>query len=238
VAAGAGADRQQRGAALDPRRLPQCRFLGATTATSAGGRCFWHGDGGAGKLPGRAHVLVARAARSARRHFHKMVHTSVGTRGVALVLAPRRLAHPFFKPSASSRPGPCFFVSLSGRGLGRVEQVRRRSALAAPCMHVARVAKTEGNTAMSAPSRCRAWGVNSTTFQRGVPLCAWAARSTCPTYLSLAKAGLLRDPPGAVQHPLVLPPAASAQVLSPPLDPPGLFKFLRRKNTVLIDCID
>lgn len=116
VAAGAGADRQQRGAALDPRRLPQCRLLGSTTATSAGGRCVCHGDRGAGKLRGRAHVLVARGARSARRHFHKLVHASVVTRGVAVVFAPRRLAHPFFKPSASSRPGPCVFVSLSGRG--------------------------------------------------------------------------------------------------------------------------
>jgi hypothetical protein len=50
--------------------------------------------------------------------------------------------------------------------------------------------------AMSSASRCHAWGVNLTTFQRGVPSCAWAARSTCPTYLSLAKVGLLGDVTG------------------------------------------
>ena len=37
--------------------------------------------------------------------------------------------------------------------------------------------------------RCHAWGVNSTIFQRGVPSCAWAARSTCPASRSLARAG-------------------------------------------------
>jgi hypothetical protein len=109
VAAGASAHKQQRGATLDPPRLSQCGFVGATTATSASGCSVCDGDRGAGKLRGRAHGMVARGACAAWRCLHKLVHASVGARGVAVVFAPRRRALLFFhllQPSASSRPGP------------------------------------------------------------------------------------------------------------------------------------